>query len=313
MSPRTPRRTWFLTYPQTDIVSCESLLNYLSDLPDSLLEYLIAEELHKDGNLHLHAYVKFQNGVCLSDAPTVFTFTSKSGNYQPTRSPQAVIAYCSKGGNYLTNIDVKSYLSKKGKKVLSIETIKSKTVKQALEDGDIGIHSLRNYQLARSIVVEPYEHSECRGIWIYGPPGTGKSHTARLISKSPYLKQQNKWFDGYAGEHDIILDDLDTPALGHHLKIWSDKYACTGEVKGGQVQLTHRTFIVTSNYHPTKLFLDKDGNPDEVMCAAIIRRFKFYYFGSIGDSIEKPGIDPEIEEPSGTSKTSYFPEDRYDY
>lgn len=117
-------------------------------------------------------------------------------------------------------------------------------------------------------IVEPYDHVSVRGIWIYGPPGTGKTHCARHFDPHAYMKAQNKWWDGYAGQDTVILDDLDTDVLGHHLKIWSDKWSCTGETKGGTVQLRHKLFVVTSNYGIDELFSDKS------MCEAIQRRFK---------------------------------------
>jgi hypothetical protein len=42
--------------------------------------------------------------------------------------------------------------------------------------------------------------------------------------------------------------------LGHYLKIWADKYPCTGEIKGATVQLKHHRFIVTSNKDIDDLF-----------------------------------------------------------
>lgn len=124
---------------------------------------------------------------------------------------------------------------------------------------------LANYQALQQ---KDYTHDKVRGIWYYGPPGTGKSHDARGLSDSLYIKSQNKWFDGYAGETHILLDDLDNNCLGHHLKIWADKYACSGEIKGGTVKLCHTTLIVTSNYSIDELWKD-----DDVMAAAIKRRF----------------------------------------
>lgn len=70
------------------------------------------------------------------------------------------------------------------------------------------------------------------------------------------------------GQSSVIIDDLDTDCLAHYLKIWADKYACTGEVKGGTVPLQHETLIVTSNYEIEQLF------KDPIMAAAIRRRFK---------------------------------------
>lgn len=123
-------------------------------------------------------------------------------------------------------------------------------------------------QLALKLQV-PYTHSELRGLWFTGKPGSGKSLFARRFAPF-YLKPQNKWFDGYAGEQTIILDDFDTGgiALGHHLKIWTDRYACTGETKGGTVHLRHHQFIITSNFTIEQMFSDVP----EIM-HAILRRF----------------------------------------
>ena len=132
---------------------------------------------------------------------------------------------------------------------------------------------VRNYRgLAnlQALNTQPYEHPTVRGIYYWGPPGTGKSHTARsLCPESLCIKAQSKWWDGYAGESHVLLDDLDGNFLGHHLKIWADKCACTGEIKGGVVTLCHTTFIITSNYSINHLWKD-----DPVMAAAIKHRFK---------------------------------------
>lgn len=151
-------------------------------------------------------------------------------------------------------------------------------------------------------IQKPYAHDSVRGIWIYGPPGSGKSHMARNLYPEAFLKSQSKWFDGYAMETAIILDDLDSNVLGHHLKIWSDKYACTGETKGGTVALQHKVFIVTSNYHPSDLWPD-----DAIMTSAICRRFDIVHKRdrSVGMKITKPEPVRLVRQDGPSAFTTY--------
>lgn len=127
----------------------------------------------------------------------------------------------------------------------------------------------RGLEAIRLIAIPPYEHDDVRGEWYYGPSGTGKSRKAFEENPGAYRKAQNKWFDGYDNEDVIIIDDLDTATLGHHLKIWADRYPCTGEIKCGTVQLTHKKIIVTSNWSIAELFQD-----EPKMIEPLQRRFK---------------------------------------
>jgi hypothetical protein len=117
------------------------------------------------------------------------------------------------------------------------------------------VRKLKNAKLDLAQEKPAFGATDVRGTWIYGPPGTGKSRFARAdYGDDIYLKAQNKWWEGYTGQQTVILDDMDNDALGHHLKIWTDRYACTGEVKGGTINLQHRKFIVTSNFSIDELF-----------------------------------------------------------
>lgn len=158
-----------------------------------------------------------------------------------------------------------------------------KTMKEVAESNmaQFVVHN-RGLQVLGQTIGEKYDHDDVRGIWYWGPPGTGKSYKAREQYPKAYLKSQSKWMDGYAGEDAIILDDLDKlggDKLGHYLKIWADRYACDAEVKGAKVNMRHKVFLITSNYHPDTMWTE-----DQEMLDAIKRRFKITHFPKLARS-----------------------------
>lgn len=101
----------FLTYPQCPLPKEEVLsqLDHLFNtvLKRGLLKYMVAEELHNDGNSHIHCFLKLKKRCHIRNA-TVLDLEGPAdetyhGNYQSARNATKVLRYCMKMGNFITN------------------------------------------------------------------------------------------------------------------------------------------------------------------------------------------------------------------
>lgn len=254
---------------------CFTLNNYTDDDVKYFMELecvylIIGKEISSTGTPHLQGFVTFKMNKRLTGMKKLH-----SGTHWEAAKGNSVQAadYCKKEGNFLekgetpspgkrTDLSAAVELIKNGSSIAEVADLCSETF---VKFG----RGLRDLKL---LLDKPYTPADLRGVWYWGPPGSGKSRRARLEHPDAFLKPQSKWFDGYAGETSILLDDFDTNVLGHYLKIWGDRYACTGEIKGGTVNLRHDIFIVTSNYSIESLWPE-----DLQMQIAISRRFREEY------------------------------------
>lgn len=236
------------------------------------MRYLVVgKEVSTTGTPHLQGFCYFVNKRSMAQVKTILGTTrchleAAKGSASQNRE------YCSKEKDFFELGECpmeRKEVCKKARRIKKNKMLLDTSMKSLVDDGEISVLSLPLVEKARTIyrrLGSPVTSEKPRGIWICGRPGTGKTHF--VVSKEPvlYWKPQNKWWDGYEGEVAILLDDLDSACLGHYLKRWMDKYACTGEVKGGKVALQHQRFYITSNYTPGQLW------PDDLMMREAIER-----------------------------------------
>lgn len=112
----------------------------------------------------------------------------------------------------------------------------------------------------------------CRGVWLVGAPGTGKTTLCQQFehfSKSA----ENKWFDSYAQEQCVVIDDF-APfhvAQTNLLKQLGHQFPFQAETKGASIWIRPLACVITSQYSIDQVWLK-----DEQSAAAIRRRYKSF-------------------------------------
>lgn len=206
---------WFCTWPKCPIGKNAAM----EELKEKyvLSEYVICEEEHKDGELHLHAFLKLNKRVYFK--PNMFDIQGYHGEYQVAKSWRAVINYVKKDGNYISNIDVKAAAMMKSK--MKKEDL-LKDVDEVLDKGIITPMQVASFyknsmvykmlQQKRSKMPDILPEKK-RHLWFYGGSNTGKTYKLRQMMKDT---GEEKWFQiptnndwiGYAGEKYLYMDEF---------------------------------------------------------------------------------------------------------
>lgn len=149
---------------------------------------------------------------------------------------------------------------------------------------DVKVRCWNQFQSIAKYYMTPEDRGEVVSHIYWGVSGSGKTHRAKLESgyfdnpDDVYMKiPSTKFWDGYRGQKNVIIDEFEGQINISHLKMWCDPSgtACQVEIKGGAVPLKATRFWITSN-RDWRDWYGQSASPNDL--DAIKRRFNIKHF-----------------------------------
>jgi len=100
---RLNAKSVFLTYPQCGLEPDHVLQTLLACTKTKDCGIIVAQELHKDGNKHLHVYLEFPRKIDVKSSRYFNFITGKQGNYQKVKIRAACVRYVCKENKYVAH------------------------------------------------------------------------------------------------------------------------------------------------------------------------------------------------------------------
>jgi hypothetical protein len=239
---------------------------------------VVGIEQHESGVPHLHAFMMFSETKRITCNYTVYFRDQYRPRIEAVRHIESTIKYCRKEGSYAEwGTPPTAYKGKKLSLPSAIEDIPlevrearianssfymSMPVTELVSTGCIPFQSaLKHDKTQKMLQLNAKQTVSSRDLevyWLYGPTAIGKSHYVRSqhAPEDLYIKSStNKWWDGYTGQENVLLEEVEKADMDTDLKRWTDKYIFAGEVKGGYVpNICYKRIYLTSNLHPKELW-----------------------------------------------------------
>lgn len=290
----------FLTWPQCSVSKESVEAKAKTFFGKELVQYIIAEEEHKDGNKHLHAYFKLSVKKNFKDAKVFDALTGQHGNYQGCRSPNAVLEYVTKEGNYVANFDVKKkLLAIKGKhKFWGEEVLSGKPIHEIIAASpELMMHAAslkKGYEVYKQSS-QLNRKDKPKVLWYWGPAGTGKTYAAThhaLANDDYYMKPKGPWWDGYDNQKVVVIDEIDKePVMPHgDWLALCDRYAHSVPVKGGFRIFNSPVVICTSTVQPENCWVGSTTNLQGLIPQVLRRIDEIVEFKNVHDDVKQPVI-----------------------
>jgi len=219
------------------------------ELPCAYMVY--GREVGESGTPHLQGFVVLNSNSRLSGVKKIHAgahWEVAKGSSEQNR------VYCTKQGDYIETGICPSNKRKGEAEIERWDLARAAAKEGRFDDipSDIYIRQYGNLKKihAESQVAPSVLSGELTNQWLYGPPGSGKSTRALAENPGAFLKGINKWWDGYANQDVVIVEDMDPyhKSLALEFKLWGQHQPFPAEIKGGSLCIRPKKIVVTSNY-----------------------------------------------------------------
>lgn len=290
----TESRNWCFTLNNYDDVDLKKIDAWHQLNPAAYIIY--GKETAESGTKHLQGYIHLPKSRTMA---AIKKIVPKAHIEKCKGTPKENIEYCSKEGDVTTyGVEPKTQQEvNKDRAKRFIDLAKAgdfKTIEEEMPSQYVQQYRTMQ-QIATDNMKKPDDLDAPCGVWITGETGCGKTTAARTEYGSYFMKPANKWWDGYQNEDCVIIEDMDPnhSKLAYHIKLWTDKWSFTAEVKGGTRSLRPKKVIITSQYTIAEVF----GSEGPEAVAAIERRCKVIHMFKDALNTSLPVFVDDVQPP----------------
>lgn len=222
--------------------------------PETVKYAVWQKERGQEGTEHLQGYVEFTGPKGISYLKTILP----RAHWEIRRgTQQQAIDYATKedtriGGPWTHGqLSINSQGQRSDLLALKAAIDAGKTFQVIAQEHYLIMAKYSRWAKEYRLLTQPKRDWAPRIYLLIGRPGLGKTRFCRRVAPDAYWKQcDSKWWDGYDGQSDVILDDFYGWIQFRTLLRLCDRYPEMVESKGGQHPFLARRIFITSNGEP---------------------------------------------------------------
>lgn len=226
---------------------------------------IIGKEVGESGTPHLQGALLFSKAIVFS---TIKALMPRAHIEVMRGQPNEAFEYCRKDKDFEEWGDLPKPGKRNDLKTACDKLKDGGTLMDLVHDDTLCSTFVRNHKglvLYQDMINRSIPLRTKTIIWLYGETGVGKTRKAMEVGglTSYWISNENlKWFDGYASQEVVILDDLRTNhcSFSFLLRIL-DRYEVDVPIKGGFVRWNPSVIFITAPMPPKLMFdLKKEGD-----------------------------------------------------